>query len=585
MTSHKEINDWLVSQGSKLLDEPNNEFYGIVRKIKYMCAECNNDAEKQIQSIKKTGAFCIPCCKKKSIDKGKKTVAFNKLNGKPKVLEEVKISKKRNREDGTTVKTVRELLMKTYSATLITTLSDTDTIGTKEKIEFFCKCNEKVSKILRNANGSRDGGAFCKKCQHKHKSDLISLKQGNFMFNMKTLTTLLKEYNAKLISVLSGKDDKLDYNEQIEYECVCGERNTKTFQAIKTYGALCERCVTPNITYLKNVPEYLKCRECNITQKNCEFLFMQTTWKQQVSEYCKTCRDKRCKRQNALKEERKLSNFNNNDDYKKCSKCYKIKEFDKFGPDTRCLVCYNSSYTQNQKLTENIMLAKSMYPSLVLCMKCCNLKDETDFVTECNQIEGTCCTDCRNYVFTRNDSLANTILELKKEKGKQGCIDCGEKDIRLLEFDHVDRSTKLCDIWRCRTVESIMQESDKCVMRCIICHVRRTKAQLGFGRHPNIGKSYVDQCKMKIGGCEICKWFDPDLLEALQFDHLNRDEKNGTVSQLQKTNNIAIIDHEMDLCRLICAHCHKLHSIEQLKYILYSANDRMEERKKKYKII
>lgn len=584
--SFTEISEWLEKQGSKLLDEPNNNFYGITRKIKYMCAKCKNTAEKQIQSIRKTGAFCSKCCKQIGIEKTKKTVETKKLNEKPEIVKEAKQVKKRKRQDGITVKFIRELLLEKYGATLITTLSDTDTIRIKEKIEFGCKCGEKTSKALRDANGSRDGGAFCKNCQSKHKSNVISSKQGDFMFNMVTLTKLLNEYNAKLIRVVSGKTDKLDYNEQIEYECICGEQNVKTFQAIRIYGALCEICIKPETTFINNVLDQLTCKECDQIKGKNEFLFMQTTWKQQMSEYCKTCREERCKRQNALAKERKCLEFESNNTHKKCAKCYKIKEIDDFGSDTMCLVCYNASKKSNGKLKENVALARTMYPDLILCMKCFNLKDKNDFITECNKIEGRCCSDCRNYVFKRNDEIAYKILELKKEMGKNGCADCGEKDIRLLEFDHIDRLTKTCDIWRCRTIEHVKNESNKCVMRCIICHVRRTKKQLGYGKTKKVGKSYVDEHKMKIGGCEICGWFDPDLLEALHFDHINREEKNDTVSSLATKNNIRKIDHEMkQLCRLICAHCHKLHTIEQLGYILYSGNDRMDERRKKTKII
>ena len=63
------------------------------------------------------------------------------------------------------------------------------------------------------------------------------------------------------------------------------------------------------------------------------------------------------------------------------------------------------------------------------------------------------------------------------------CVDCGESDIRVLEFDHV-RGDKLCDVsllvsngssWR-----RVEEEMAKCVVRCANCHRRKTGLDLGW---------------------------------------------------------------------------------------------------------
>lgn len=53
------------------------------------------------------------------------------------------------------------------------------------------------------------------------------------------------------------------------------------------------------------------------------------------------------------------------------------------------------------------------------------------------------------------------------------CVDCGNSDVRVLEFDHV-RGTKIdCvsvgvkDSW---SVEKLTQEINKCEVRCANCH-------------------------------------------------------------------------------------------------------------------
>lgn len=68
------------------------------------------------------------------------------------------------------------------------------------------------------------------------------------------------------------------------------------------------------------------------------------------------------------------------------------------------------------------------------------------------------------------------------------CVDCGESDPIVLEFDHVRdiKSHGLTHmISRGWGVETIKAEIAKCEVRCANCHVRRTTIQLGWwkGKH------------------------------------------------------------------------------------------------------
>jgi hypothetical protein len=61
------------------------------------------------------------------------------------------------------------------------------------------------------------------------------------------------------------------------------------------------------------------------------------------------------------------------------------------------------------------------------------------------------------------------------------CVDCGENDIRVLEFDHRDPSEKSGGISRmvgdrCG-IERIAAEVEKCDVRCANCHRRRSKEE------------------------------------------------------------------------------------------------------------
>jgi len=63
------------------------------------------------------------------------------------------------------------------------------------------------------------------------------------------------------------------------------------------------------------------------------------------------------------------------------------------------------------------------------------------------------------------------------------CVDCGESDVRVLEFDHV-RGTKIASVSELVNTkhrwESIQQEIDKCEVRCANHHRIRTYEQFGW---------------------------------------------------------------------------------------------------------
>lgn len=55
-------------------------------------------------------------------------------------------------------------------------------------------------------------------------------------------------------------------------------------------------------------------------------------------------------------------------------------------------------------------------------------------------------------------------------KVQSGCVDCGNKDYRVLDFDHV-RGTKLFSLHSAhRALKSIYAEIEKCEVRCANCH-------------------------------------------------------------------------------------------------------------------
>lgn len=78
----------------------------------------------------------------------------------------------------------------------------------------------------------------------------------------------------------------------------------------------------------------------------------------------------------------------------------------------------------------------------------------------------------------------NKMLRVKRiraklaEHLKSGCVDCPEKDIVVLDLDHVDPSTKIAEVtWLIAQGYSeaiVFAEVAKCVIRCSNCHRKRT---------------------------------------------------------------------------------------------------------------
>lgn len=67
----------------------------------------------------------------------------------------------------------------------------------------------------------------------------------------------------------------------------------------------------------------------------------------------------------------------------------------------------------------------------------------------------------------------------------KSCIDCGESDPLVLEFDHVrgkKENTVIEILTRTTKWEKVLAEIKKCEIRCANCHRRRTMKQRNFHR-------------------------------------------------------------------------------------------------------
>ena len=84
----------------------------------------------------------------------------------------------------------------------------------------------------------------------------------------------------------------------------------------------------------------------------------------------------------------------------------------------------------------------------------------------------------------QKERLQCILLEVRDIKSESGCLDCGENDPIVLEFDHRNPDEKECNVSdmvkRGRSIKSIKKEIEKCDVVCANCHRKRTAKQFGW---------------------------------------------------------------------------------------------------------
>lgn len=63
------------------------------------------------------------------------------------------------------------------------------------------------------------------------------------------------------------------------------------------------------------------------------------------------------------------------------------------------------------------------------------------------------------------------------------CVDCGESDVRTLQFDHLNPDLKydrVANLIFRSSLATLQAEIDKCEVRCANCHAKRTAEQRDY---------------------------------------------------------------------------------------------------------
>src|SRR3990170_8171512 len=142
------------------------------------------------------------------------------------------------------------------------------------------------------------------------------------------------------------------------------------------------------------------------------------------------------------------------------------------------------------------------------CSRCKKEKpvDEFNFKVKARGLRQLQCKECtrllikNHYNTNKQYYLSKARIRNKKLRDeinsficqyllKNPCIDCGETDITVLEFDHKGKVPKfraVSHLLRDRTsLEKIEEEIDKCEVRCANCHRRKTAKDFNWFKNNN----------------------------------------------------------------------------------------------------
>ena len=136
-----------------------------------------------------------------------------------------------------------------------------------------------------------------------------------------------------------------------------------------------------------------------------------------------------------------------------------------------CIVCKQNKPTSEFNKNKNHTDGLSKF-----CRDCCKASNKKYY--ENNKRKSH---DARNELRKKQRVLCKKLVwDYLKD---HPCVDCGESDPVVLEFDHV-RGVKAYNICNMRaqgySLVTLMDEISKCVIRCANCHKRKTAKEQGW---------------------------------------------------------------------------------------------------------
>jgi len=176
-------------------------------------------------------------------------------------------------------------------------------------------------------------------------------------------------------------------------------------------------------------------------------------------------------------------------------------------------------------------------------------------------------THLRQVVASRAKRVAVARAQTSEYLRAHPCVDCGETDVRVLDFDHIGVKRELVSSLLARGApwSRIVEEIAECEVRCANCHRRVSAQRAGWSRlagdvdDPRRGFSAPVRRNLNHvhgilarSSCVDCG--ERDML-VLEFDHIGA--KRGQISTLVWNVSLRTLTAELARCQIRCCNCHR----------------------------
>lgn len=143
------------------------------------------------------------------------------------------------------------------------------------------------------------------------------------------------------------------------------------------------------------------------------------------------------------------------------------------------------------------------YDGLLRCATCRSYKPFNDFALA-DMSTGSRQYKCRvchaayrraHYLANKPDYIRRAIAQVSRQRAQNRreifaylqahpCTDCGDRDVLVLEFDHREphRKWKAIALLANKRWPRVLAEIEKCDVRCVNCHRRKTAQQFGWAK-------------------------------------------------------------------------------------------------------
>lgn len=167
---------------------------------------------------------------------------------------------------------------------------------------------------------------------------------------------------------------------------------------------------------------------------------------------------------------------------------------------------------------------------------------------------------------------AKKITLIKSLGGK--CSKCGNTDIFVLDFHHIDSKTKSHKIASMHDgrITDLVKEANKCILLCANCHAELHCKNKYSAK--TIRRFLLDR---NILECSHCGYGRKEV-GGLDFHHINASSKKFTISEAllgkRKDINADQLEEELLKCVVLCKNCHRrehvnIHRFNILKDEIY----------------